>query len=124
MTGIVEITGRAGTRAVALSAYLDPRTEERAQCRAREWIKALRAIRIDGLPMRSRFTIGDDSLWWFTELYLHKEQAILTLMRTIAAVDALVEREQPSSVAWRSGDAVTQWVAKARGALTIPALVA
>ena len=34
--------------------------------------------RVDGVPLRRRFTFRGDSLWWFAELYLHKEQAILT----------------------------------------------
>ena len=116
MNGTVEIATSGGTRAVALSAYLDAEAEERAQCRAREWIKALRGIDVDGQPMRARFTAGGDALWWFTEIYLHKEQAVLTVMRTIAAMDALVEREQPSRVHWQRGDAVTEWVANARAA--------
>ena len=45
MIGNVAITGRGGTRAVALSAYLDPQAEERAQAAARDWIKGLRAAR-------------------------------------------------------------------------------
>ena len=45
-----------------------------------------------------RFTFRGDSLWWFAELYLHKEQAILHVLRTIAAFDALVERERPLAV--------------------------
>ena len=114
MTGTVEITNRGGARAVSLSAYLDAHAEEHAQCRAREWIKALRGIHVDSVPMRARFTTGDDSLWWFTEIYLHKEQAILTVMRTIAAMDTLVEQEQPSRFVWQAGDAVTDWVANAR----------
>jgi hypothetical protein len=114
MIGTVEITNRGGTHAAVLSAYLDARAEERAQDRAREWIKALRAVRVDGHSMRARFTAGQDSLWWFTEIYLHKEQAILTVMRTFSALDALVEREQPSAIAWRNGDAVTEWAVIAR----------
>ena len=31
---------------------------------------------VDGTAFRSRFTLRGDSLWWFAELYLHKEQAI------------------------------------------------
>jgi glycosyltransferase involved in cell wall biosynthesis len=114
MTGVVEITCRGGTRAVSLADYLTPEAEERAQLDARRWIKALRALDVDGAPMRARFTADGESLWWFTELYLHKEQAVLTVMRTIAAIDALIEREQPSSVQWRTGDPVTEYVAAAR----------
>lgn len=116
MKGVVEIADRRGTRAVTLSSYIDAASEERAQVEARCWIKHLRAVRVDGRSLRARFTTGDDSLWWFTELYLHKEQAILTLMRTIAALDALVEREKPTSIVWRDGDAVVQYAVAARAA--------
>ena len=54
--------------------------------------------------MRARFTFRGDSLWWFTELYLHKEQAILTIMRTIVAFDALIDAERPQRVRWVRGD--------------------
>ncbi|HTI36085.1 MAG TPA: hypothetical protein VL484_00890 [Vicinamibacterales bacterium] len=114
MNGIVQVSSGGGTRTVPLSAYLRADAEERAQTDARDWIKALRSIPIDGRSMRDRFTSGDDSLWWFSELYLHKEQAVLTAMRTLAALDALIEREQPAALSWRSGDAVTHWVACAR----------
>jgi hypothetical protein len=55
------------------------------------------------VPLRSCFTCRGDSLWWFAELYLHKEQVVLGLMRTIAAFDALVARERPLTVAMVSG---------------------
>ena len=114
MTAVVEITDRRGTRAVPLSSYLDAAAEERAQIDARSWIKGLRAVRVDGVSMRARFTAGEDSLWWFTELYLHKEQAILAMVRAVAAVDALVAREQPASIVWRAGDLVTEYAVRAR----------
>ena len=56
--------------------------------------------------MRERFTFRGDSLWWFTELYLHKEQAILTIMRTIVRVRRIDRRRAPATGAlgpWRSG---------------------
>ena len=91
----LEIDSGSGPRRVDLAAYLDPAAEERAHEDAYAWIKAVRHLRVDGVPFRSRFTFRGDSLWWFAELYLHKEQAILKAMRTIAAFDALVERERP-----------------------------
>jgi hypothetical protein len=107
MTGVVEITTAQGSRQVSLSDYLDTAAEERAATDARHWIKALRQIPIDGRPLRSRFTVRGDSLWWFTELYLHKERAILGAFRAIAACDALLARERPSALRWVSGDPVT-----------------
>ena len=55
-----------------------PSADERAHDDAYAWIKALRHCRVDGEPFRRRFTLRGDSLWWFAELYLHKEQVILS----------------------------------------------
>ena len=78
-----------------LADYVDAVAEESAQADAYAWIKALRRMTVDGVPFRSRFTLRGDSLWWFAELYLHKERVILELFRTIAALDTLIAREQP-----------------------------
>ena len=95
---LLEIGSGSGRRRVRLSDYLDAAREERAHEDSYAWIKGLRRARVDDLPFRSRFTFRDDSLWWFAELYLHKEQAVLEIMRTISAFDALIEREQPPVV--------------------------
>src|SRR5258705_7890670 len=92
---ILEIESGAGPRRVDLRDYLDPASAERAHEDAYAWIKAARHLRIDGVPFRARFTLRGDSLWWFAGLYLHKEQAILNVFRTIAAFAALVERDRP-----------------------------
>src|SRR4029450_2284362 len=72
--------------------------EERAHEDAYAWIKAVRRLRVDGESFRSRFTLRGDSLWWFAELYLHKEQAVHTAMRVVRAFDTLVERDRPRPV--------------------------
>nr|MDP9323747.1 hypothetical protein [Acidobacteriota bacterium] len=59
------------------------------------WIKRLRQLDVEGQPLRRRFTLRGDSLWWFAELYLHKHQVVLGLFRTMAALDQLIERERP-----------------------------
>jgi len=99
----LDVDSGAGSRRVDLRDYLDASRAERAHDDAYAWIKALRHLRVDGVPFRSRFTLRGDSLWWFAELYLHKEQAILHAVRTIAAFDALVERERPLTVRYVSG---------------------
>ena len=99
----LRIDSGTGARDVDLFSYLDPDLEERAHEESYAWIKALRQMRVDGVPLRSRFTCRGDSLWWFAELYLHKEQVVLGLMRTIAAFDALVARERPLTVATVGG---------------------
>ena len=97
------IESGSGPRTVDLLAYLEPDQEEQAQEDAYRWIKAIRHLRVDGQPFRSRFTFRGDSLWWFAELYLHKEQAILNVLRALAAFDTLVERERPLAVTASDG---------------------
>jgi len=99
----LEVDSGTGPRRVDLAAYLDPAAAERAHEDEYAWIKAVRHLRVDGMPFRSRFTFRGDSLWWFAELFLHKEQRILRALRTIAAFDALVERDRPLSVRFVAG---------------------
>lgn len=90
---------RGGTRKmVTLSDYLDARAEERAHEDEYTWIKGLRHLPVDGRSFRQRFTVRGDSLWWFTELYLHKERVVLDVFRTIAAVEALKGAESPDRI--------------------------
>lgn len=99
----LDIESGAGPRRIDLLSYLDAERGERAHEDAYAWIKAIRHLRVDGEPFRSRFTFRGDSLWWFAELYLHKEQAILDVMRVLAAFDALVERDRPLAVTRKGG---------------------
>ena len=99
----LDIESGSGSKRVDLKSYLDPERAERAHDEAYAWIKAVRHLRVDGVPFRSRFTLRGDSLWWFAELYLHKEQAVLQVMRTLAAFDALVERDRPLAVRYVDG---------------------
>ena len=71
---MLEIETRAGPHSASTSTPLldagcaeQPRDGE-----ANQWIKRLRLARYGGRTMRDRFTYRGDSLWWFTELYLHK----------------------------------------------------
>ena len=94
----LDIESGSGPRRVDLLDYVEPAQEERAHEEAYRWIKAVRRMRVDGGSFRSRFTYRGDSLWWFAELFLHKEQAILQVLRTLAAFDTLFERERPLAV--------------------------
>jgi hypothetical protein len=87
-----------GVRHVRLEDYLDASDEETAQSDTCSWIKQLRHARVRGQTLRERFTYRGDSLWWFAELYLHKEQAILTLFRATRAAEALIARERPTAI--------------------------
>lgn len=96
--GALVIDTGTGPRTVRLADYLDEAGEEAAASAAYCWIKGLRGLVVDGQPMRRRFQYRGDSLWWFTELYLHKQQVILDLHRTLAALEALAASERPLEI--------------------------
>lgn len=106
----------AGERRVALTSYLAPAEEEAAHEAAYDWIKGLRNLPVDGAPFRDRFTIRGDSLWWFTEIYFHREQVILDIYRTLAALDTLISSERPVAIEVTSASAVVRLLAPLVGA--------
>ncbi len=99
----LDVQSTAGWNRVDLRSCLDHQRAERAHDDAYAWIKAVRHMRVDGMPFRERFTLRGDSLWWFAELFVHKQQAIVNAVRTIAAFNSLVERERPLAVRYVSG---------------------
>lgn len=78
--------------ATDIARLLDSEARETARRETLAWIKRLRLVRYGAEPMRTRFTYKGDSLWWFTEIYLHKmrrlEAAVETVLALSAAVDA------------------------------------
>lgn len=119
LNGTVLLHANGGTRQVSLAGYLDSAAEEAAAIEANSWIKSLRHARVDGASFRERFTYSGDSLWWFAELYLHKERAVLALHRAIKAATALIDNERPARVQTVHGRglaaAVLGEIARARG---------
>lgn len=117
--GTLIVETASGTSQVAVDAYLDSAAAESAVASANAWIKGLRHADVDGMPMRRRFTYRGDSLWWFTELYLHKTRTIESLFRTSLALEQLIERERPAAIGVASGDrllrGIAPQVAAARG---------
>lgn len=115
----VSITTSRGRQSRELGAYLSDPAEEQAHRDEYEWIKSLRHLDVEGQSFRDCFVVRGDSLWWFSELYLHKTQAILDIHRTIAALDALIEDERPSQLTVMRGSVavrhVAGQVARARG---------
>src|SRR5881392_4031429 len=99
----LDVESSSGSRRIDLLSCLDREAAERAHEDAYAWIKRIRSLRVDGVPFRRRFTLRGDSLWWFAELYLHKEQAILQAFRAIAGFDALIARDHPAAVRYVSG---------------------
>jgi hypothetical protein len=107
------INSGSGERTVELGVYLDAAAEEAAHQLAYTWIKALRHVDVDGRSFRDRFTVRGDSLWWFSEIYLHKEAAILDIFRAIASTSSLIERERPLHIrVLRGSDAVRHVVVR------------
>jgi hypothetical protein len=119
----LDATLRLGTgpaaRRVRLADYLDAEGSERAAQDANAWIKRIRLARVDGTSFRERFTYRGDSLWWFAELYLHKERAVLSIFQTMHAAAALFNRESPAALGFESGSEVARLLlpqmARARG---------
>ncbi len=112
-TAILTVNTGDGERRVALDDYLDGEAAERAEHEANAWIKSLRHLPVDGQPLRDRFLVRGDSLWWFAELYLHKRRVVTDILRTISALDALVARERPLAIGVHEGDAVAVHLARA-----------
>jgi hypothetical protein len=77
-----------GPGATTIDALVDAATAERAETGANRWIKSLRHLPVDGVPLRDRFTCRGDSLWWFAELYLHKRRILVRALRALYALDA------------------------------------
>jgi hypothetical protein len=99
MTGeFLIVDSGTGPRRLRLDDYLDAAADETALRGAHGWIKQLRLVEVDGQPLRRRFTMRGDSLWWFAELYLHKQEVILRLFRAIAAVESVIARERPLEI--------------------------
>lgn len=107
----LSITSPAGARRVSLAAYIDATSEEGAHRAEYEWIKGLRNLQVDGAPFRDRFTVRGDSLWWFSEVYLHKSRAILDIHRALAGLTSLLERERPSTVVLEDAPVVVRHIA-------------
>jgi hypothetical protein len=93
-------------KTVDLRDYLDPTAAEEAASSANAWIKALRHVDVNGKPLRDRFTYRGDSLWWFAELYLHKQGVITDVWETALALEALAHREKPTHVRAADADGV------------------
>lgn len=93
---------------VSLGRYLTPDAAETAEARANAWIKSLRHAVVDGDPLRDRFAHRGDSLWWFTELYFHKQRTINHVHAVILAADALIARERPDAIDIEAGGRIAR----------------
>ncbi len=100
-----------GPKRFALADELGAELAEQAEVEANRWIKALRAVRIDGLSWRDRFQHRGDSLWWFTELYFHKTRVVSDAFRRLFALQRVIERYRPTTIRLSGTDAALGLIA-------------
>ena len=93
--------------------------QDRVRVEANRWIKRLRLVPYGGVSMRERFTYRGDSLWWFTEIYLHKMRRLEDALTAIFMLEAVVEQTSPQRLAVactnRTDAEATRAFAQARG---------
>ena len=117
MTGatLTCVSREGRTLEVALDSCLTPADREAVRSEANAWIKRLRLADYSGISMRDRFTYRGDSLWWFTELYLHKMRRFEAAVATLTALEAAVEQHQPARMIVTSATPAVREAARAFG---------
>jgi hypothetical protein len=100
----------------SLPALLTAARREMARADTNAWIKRLRLVRFGDASFRQRFTYRDDSLWWFTELYLQKMRRLDTAVGVIVALDAVCETRDPARLVVDTGSPDVRDAAIAFGA--------
>ena len=110
---IASVTAQGRSIEEPLSSLLSPEARDAVPAEANRWIKRLRLVRYGEQSMRDRFTYRGDSLWWFTELYLHKMRRLERAAATILALEAARERYSPSRLEIRDADALVRNAAEA-----------
>ena len=95
-----------------LPSLLSPEARDAVPAEANRWIKRLRLVRYGDQSMRDRFTYRGDSLWWFTELYLHKMRRLDRAAAAILALEAARARHSPARIEIRGADAVVRTAAE------------
>jgi hypothetical protein len=116
MTTMVTCVTAQGSRTqLEVEALVTAERREQAREQANRWIKSLRLVPYDGTTMRGRFTYRGDSLWWFTELYLHKMRRLDTAVAVVLALDAARAEFDPARLIIQTSDTVVADTARAFG---------
>jgi hypothetical protein len=125
MPTLTLFSAQGASRRLSLEDLATPALAERARQDTNAWIKRLRLVPYP-LPggeqtMRERFVFRGDSLWWFTELYLHKMRQLDRAVLTVRALDAARAEHAPARVVLSASgagsvDAATAAAARAWGA--------
>lgn len=112
---VVCITGQGHEIHTDIASLLTPDLREAARLEANQWIKRLRLVRYGERTMRERFMYRGDSLWWFTELYLHKMRKLERAVSVTLALDAARERHGAVRLVIETADLVARDAAHAFG---------
>jgi len=116
MTASIRCVSAGGASVtVELASALTPALRDRARGDTNRWIKSLRHARYGSASMRERFTYRDDSLWWFTELYLQKMRRLDTAVAAVLALDAIHAAQAPARVEVTTRDGAIREAALAFG---------
>ncbi|ODS53623.1 MAG: hypothetical protein ABS36_13435 [Acidobacteria bacterium SCN 69-37] len=119
LTSITAIGAQGARVDLDPARLLSPEAQEHVRVEANAWIKRLRLVPFDDVPMRDRFTFRGDSLWWFTEIYLHKMRRIDDALATLATLEAAVDVAAPAQLrvtcAGRASTEAARAFARARG---------
>jgi len=91
-----------------LASFLTSEMREQARVDANAWIKSFRNAPYDGVPMRQRFTYRDESLWWFTEIYLHKMRRLDEAAAVLMALEQACDAESPVGLAVHTDSATVR----------------
>lgn len=114
MSATITCTTPQGRRIVTDPASaLSAPAREQVRVDANRWIKQLRLVPYDGQSMREKFLYRGDSLWWFTELYLHKMKRVDTAVSVILALEAIKAEHQPVRMSFDTTDPVMRAAARA-----------
>lgn len=115
-TRITVVSGQGASQELPFPALMTPAVAERARDETNAWIKRLRLVPYGSVTMRERFRFRDDSLWWFTELYLQKMRQLDQAVLTVLALDAARAQHAPARIIVDTADATTAAAARAFGA--------
>ena len=115
-TRVISISAQGAERVSSLGELVTPDVADRARADTNAWIKRLRLVPYGGVSMRERFRYRDDSLWWFTELYLQKMRQLDQAVLTVLALDSAQAQYAPARLAISGADAATAAAARAFGA--------
>jgi hypothetical protein len=116
MRARLTLHGRHGnTQVTSLQDVLTPALREDARVEANRWIKTLRSVPYGADSMRSRFRYRGESLWWFTEIYLHKLRRMDTAIATVLALEHARALYDPVALTLETEDGVARTIAAAFG---------